>query len=185
MTPHGSGTLSSKRLNWRFFVSEGELDMEDSAGKQQMRLHAFREPTTAELSELHQFVQSLETGFNKHDAILFNRNFADDIIWGNPNGGALSGWAELHSIHRGFFQGPMADARSRYTLHNAKILEPGIAVIHVKREAVSPAGEVLKPKVAGEAHVFHELAMYVLKRDSERWWLCAGQNTRVQESPAS
>lgn len=138
-----------------------------------------RSTTDGDSAGIQAFVEELEAGFNQHDSDTFNRHFTDDVVWGNPGGGVLQGWNELHSIHTGFFTGPMSDARSHYSLQNLLFLQPDIAVIHVKREPIDASGTVIATEDQGEGGMFAELAMYVMIQRQGEWWLCAGQNTPI------
>ena len=52
--------------------------------------------------EVEQFIVSLESALNTHDAVAYNRYFSEGISWGNPNGGLLSSLEPLHAVHKAF-----------------------------------------------------------------------------------
>ena len=125
----------------------------------------------------------LERGFNEHDAEAFNRSFAHDVIWGSPYGGTVNGYDHLHAIHQRFAKNTMAKAHSRYTLVNLVFASPEVAVAHVRREATDERGQVIDPTRAEQAHIFHELAMFVLVKRDGAWWIAAGHNTPIRPDP--
>lgn len=135
-----------------------------------------QEPTAEQVTAVQALIDELERGFNTHDADVFNRRFAGDILWGNPNGGVLQGFDELHGVHRAFFSGPLADAHSRYTLQRVIFPTADVAAAFVRREAIGPHGELLEPTTADD-RLLQELALYVLVQRDGEWWLAAGANT--------
>ena len=55
---------------------------------------------------------------------------------------------------------------SRFEVLGVLAPAPGVAVAHIRRQALEPGG-------------FSETAMYVLVRRGEVWWLAAAQNIPV------
>jgi uncharacterized protein (TIGR02246 family) len=128
------------------------------------------------------FVAGLQSGIDSADAETYNADFADDVMWGSPYGATLIGYDTLHSIHRGMFgRGvAVAGASSRYQTVHVMAPTPDVAIAHVRRVALGADGE---PIPIDDASVFSEMAMYVLVRRDERWWLAAGQNTPIRPKP--
>ena len=120
-----------------------------------------------------QLVGELQQGWDEHDADITNRHFAQDVLWGGPFGASVSGYDRLHAIHvrmkAGAGLGP-----TRYEIEQVLVPAPGVAVAHVRRVPLSDVGEPLDPGTA-----FSEMAMYVLVKRDDTWWLAAGQNTPV------
>jgi uncharacterized protein (TIGR02246 family) len=128
------------------------------------------------------FVAGLQSGIDSADAETYNADFADDVMWGSPYGATLIGYDTLHSIHRGMFgRGvAVAGASSRYQTVHVMAPTPDVAIAHVRRVALGADGG---PIPIDDASVFSEMAMYVLVRRDERWWLAAGQNTPIRPKP--
>ena len=58
---------------------------------------------------------------------------------------------------------------------------PNVAVAHVRRVALDD-GEPIEPTDDTNGS-FSEMALYVLVRRGETWWLAAGQNTPIRPGP--
>jgi pyridoxamine 5'-phosphate oxidase family protein len=71
---------------------------------------------------------------------------------------------------------------SRYETVRVLAPAPDVAVAHVRRVALDPAGRPLEP-TAETTGPFSEMALYVLVRRNGTWWLAAGQNTPVRPAP--
>jgi uncharacterized protein (TIGR02246 family) len=135
---------------------------------------AAREATEAAV----RFVAQLQAGLDEHDADAYNRDFADDVLWGSPFGATVHGYEQLHAIHvRLLEQG--RGGPSRYEIERVLAPAPNVAVAHVRRVALDPDGRPLEPS-SDVAGAFSEMALYVLVRRDGTWWLAAGQNTPVR-----
>jgi PPOX class F420-dependent enzyme/OxyR family protein/uncharacterized protein (TIGR02246 family) len=131
-----------------------------------------------------QFVAELQAGLDRRDADVYNRHFAEDVIWGSPYGAVIHGYAELHAIHARFNSLPEQPGgpRSRYEVVQVTTPAPGVALAQVRRQALDPEGEPLNP-TADPTGAFSEMALYVLVHREQTWWLAAGQNTLVGPRP--
>lgn len=122
------------------------------------------------------FVQTLQQAIERSDADLFDSQFAADVLWGSPFGAVVEGYDTINSIHRQMFaRAPAAvggGTASRYTIEHAKLVAQDVAVAFVRRLRGESGGQ---PE-PGRADAFDELALYVLVRREETWWLAAGQN---------
>lgn len=136
-------------------------------------------PLDREIEEIEAFVTSLG---ESADAAEFNRQFANDVVWGSPTGYMISGFDELHAIHQRFFAGSMKANPSRFSLENVVFFDPVSAVAHVRREAIDTDGCVIDPATQSDGHIFHEIALYVLVKRDGAWWLAAGQNTPLRKN---
>ena len=125
----------------------------------------------SDTKQIEQFISSLESALNAHDAAAYNRYFAEDISWGNPNGGVLKGLKPLHAVHKSFLEGPLRSSRFKYTLERAELLGADTAYAHGRLTRTSSDGSVVESD---------ERCLYVFVRKQDSWWLCAGHNTRVQ-----
>jgi PPOX class F420-dependent enzyme/OxyR family protein/uncharacterized protein (TIGR02246 family) len=120
-------------------------------------------------------VEELQRGLDARDAAVYNRSFAADVIWGSPYGATVSGYEELHAIHRRLQAQAAAGPRSRYEIVQTLVPANGVALAHVRRVALAADG---RPAPDG----FSEMALYVLVRRGGAWWLAAGQNTPIAGS---
>ncbi|WP_236519020.1 YybH family protein [Sandaracinus amylolyticus] len=134
-------------------------------------------PTLAasdERTAVDEFVHELQQAIDHADADLFNRSFAADVLWGSPFGAVVDGYDAIHAIHARMFASvaPVAGA-SRYVVEHARLPTPDVAIAYVRRiTSVRATGEA-EP---GKPGTFDELALFVLVRRDERWWLAAGQH---------
>jgi uncharacterized protein (TIGR02246 family) len=120
----------------------------------------------------------LQAGLDRRDADMYNRHFAEDVIWGSPYGAVIHGYKALHAIHARFNSLPEQPGgpRSRYEVVQVTTPAPGIALAHVRRQALNPDGKPVNP-TAEPTGAFSEMALYVLVHRKRTWWLAAGQNT--------
>ena len=127
-------------------------------------------------------VEELQAGWDEHDAEVSNRHFADDVAWGSPFGATVDGYDQLHAIHVRLKQQGRGGPSSRYEIVRVLAPAPDVAVAHVRRLALDPAGRPLEPthETTGP---FSEVALYVLVKRNGTWWLAAGQNTPVRPAP--
>ena len=150
-------------------------------------------------------VAELQEGLDEGDAVLYNRHFAHDVLWGSPYGATVDGYDQLHAIHRRLHaqaRGGAGGARgargahSRYEIVRVLAPTPDVALAQVRRTALGSDGEPLAsvgderrlseisdgeplPSVGDEPRL-SEMALYVLVRHDRDWWLAAGQNTIVR-----
>jgi PPOX class F420-dependent enzyme/OxyR family protein/uncharacterized protein (TIGR02246 family) len=128
------------------------------------------------------FVEELQAGWDEHDADVSNRHFADDLMWGSPFGATVDGYDQLHAIHVRLKQQGRGGASSRYEIVRVLAPTPNVAIAHVRRVALDPEGRPLE-STTDTTGSFSEMALYVLVRRGQSWWLAAGQNTPVRPPP--
>jgi PPOX class F420-dependent enzyme/OxyR family protein/uncharacterized protein (TIGR02246 family) len=128
------------------------------------------------------FVEELQAGWDARDADVSNRHFADDVAWGSPFGVTVDGYDQLHAIHVRLKEQGRGGLSSRYEIVRVLAPAPDVAVAHVRRVALDPAGRPLEP-TPDATGPFSEMALYVLVRRNGTWWLAAGQNTPVRPAP--
>ena len=129
-------------------------------------------------------VAGLQAAIDDNDADAYDRRFASDVIWGSPYGATVHGYETLHAIHVRLHEQPGGSpaAHSRFEIDRVLVPTPDVAIAHVRRVALDPAGRRLEPSVDGIGR-FSEMALYVLIRRDGTWWLAAGQNTLVRPGP--
>ncbi len=123
----------------------------------------------------------MQAAIDASDADLFNRDFAQDVLWGSPFGAIVGGYDEIHAIHAihsemfaaARSRQTRTHGRSRYEVEHARRVADGVAVAYVRRFSLAEQAE----EQPGRADVFDELALFVLVRRGETWWLAAGLHT--------
>jgi len=148
----------------------------------------FRRPTVAITSReaeaaVQRFASGLQAGHDQRDAELLNRQFAADVVWGSPFGALVQGYDELHPIHVRFQQKPRSGPDFRYRVRHVTAVSNDVVIAHIARLALGSGGNPLPPSSAAD-RPFSEMAMYVLVRRGEEWWLAAGQNTPMRPGGA-
>jgi PPOX class F420-dependent enzyme/OxyR family protein/uncharacterized protein (TIGR02246 family) len=141
-----------------------------------------REATAAATAAAAGVVEELQTGLDTRDADLYNRHFAQDVIWGSPYGATVSGYDALHAIHTRLHQNPVVGP-SRYEIIQVLTPAAGVAVAQVARYSLDDEGEQIEPS-SDPASAFSEMALYVLVHRNGQWWLAAGQNTPIRPGGA-
>ena len=130
----------------------------------QAAAHASAESAAAGLAA------QLQRGLDAADADAYDDWFAADILWGGPYGATLAGFAELNAIHHRLM-GRATAPESRFEVVAVVAPAPGIALAHIRRQALTDGG-------------FSEMALYVLVERDGHWWLAAAQNTPIGSAPA-
>jgi uncharacterized protein (TIGR02246 family) len=129
------------------------------------------------------FAAGLQAGHDQGDAEVLNRQFAADVIWGSPFGALVDGYDQLHPIHVRFQSRTRTGPAYRYQVRHVLPIREDVVVAHIARLALSPDGDPLPP-TADPNQPFSEMAMYVLVRRGEDWWLAAGHNTPMRPGGA-
>ena len=124
---------------------------------------------------VERFVSALQVAT---DAVAFNAAFAQDVLWGSPFGAVVEGYDDLHAIHAQMLTAPppgVGDHEgSTYVTEHARRVTDDVALAFVRR--LSSGGEPGEPMV-GRPDAFDELALFVLVRHDEAWWLAAALHT--------
>ena len=84
----------------------------------------------------HALVTTLAEGVKQADADLYDVQFADDVLWGNPYGGTLSGYADLNGAHRSIMAAGGAPP-SRFEIVQWLTPTDGVIIAHVRRHDLS------------------------------------------------
>jgi uncharacterized protein (TIGR02246 family) len=129
------------------------------------------------------FVAGLQAGHDQRDADLLNGQFARDVVWGSPYGALVEGYEQLHPIHVNFQKDAAEKPQARYEVRHVLAISGDVVVAHVARLILGTDAQPLPPS-DDDDRPFSELAMFVLVRHDGRWWLAAGQNTRMRPGGA-
>ena len=138
----------------------------------------FFEPhTTEDRDAILAVIATLERAVNTSDGDLFDSVLGEDVIWGSPKGQIVLGLEHLNPIHRRL----AANSRqyghtSLFTLEALGFIGADLACASVRRTGMDERGTPLKPS---QGSIVQELALYVLVRRGDRWWVASAQNTPV------
>jgi uncharacterized protein (TIGR02246 family) len=116
-------------------------------------------------------VAELQAGWDTHNAETADRHMSADIAWGSPYGATVHDFDTLYAIHQRLKRQNVGGAQSRYEIDRVLPIAADLVVAHVARRALDDSG-------------FSEMAMYVLVRRDDTWWLAAGQNTPIRPGGA-
>jgi len=128
-------------------------------------------------------VEELQAGLDQHDADLYNRHFAADVMWGSPFGATVDGYEQLHAIHLRLHRERRGGSSSRYEVVRVLAPAPDVAVAQVRRVGLDADGQTVEP-TPDAIGAFSEMALYVFVRRGGTWWLAAGQNTPIRPGGA-
>jgi uncharacterized protein (TIGR02246 family) len=122
-------------------------------------------------------IATLERAVNTSNGDLFDSVLAEDVIWGSHKGQIVIGLDQLNPIH----QRLAANSRqygssSRFTLEALGFLGQDIACASVRRTGLDEHKMPINPS---HGSIVRELALYVLARREDRWWIVSAQNTPV------
>lgn len=119
------------------------------------------------------FVSLLQAAVDSGDAVAFNQDFAQDVLWGSPFGAVVSGYDQLHAIHRQMFaRNAPRPGTWRYSLEHLSFPSPDVAIAYLRRQLIDPESH----QEVALGNRFDELALLVLARRDGHWWLAAGQH---------
>jgi uncharacterized protein (TIGR02246 family) len=140
----------------------------------------FEQHTTGDRVAILEVISVLEQAVNTSDGDLFDSVLSEDVIWGSPKGQIVLGLDQLNPIHRRL----AANSRqyghsSRFTLEAVGFIGANIACASVRRTGLDEHGLPLDPSQAGDS-IVQEIALYVLVRQDDRWWIASAQNTPVK-----
>ncbi len=137
----------------------------------------FGEYSSQDRDRILNVVATLERAVNTSDGDLFDSVLSEDVIWGSPKGQIVRGLDQLNPIHRRL----AANSRqygysSRFTLEALGFIGPDIACASVRRTGLNERGLPISPS---HSSIVQELALYVLVKRNDRWWIVSAQNTPV------
>ncbi|PRX48643.1 uncharacterized protein (TIGR02246 family) [Prauserella shujinwangii] len=126
----------------------------------------------ADIAAIERIIADTERAFNTNDAELLTAHFARNASVVNAAGMRTTGRDELLRVSREGLAGPLRDQYARYELLDVLFVRPDVALAHKGARAITADGEPLDVEHA-------MLALYVLVKERDRWWVVARQNTIV------
>jgi hypothetical protein len=130
------------------------------------------------------FVADLQEGWDSRDAAIADRRLAADVAWGSPYGATVNDFDTLYAIHKQLKSKGTGGPHSRYQIERVLPVSDDVIVAHVARLAVDPHGEPLEATGHTDG-AFSEMALYVLVRRDDTWWVAAGHNTPIRPGGAA
>ena len=125
-----------------------------------------------DVEAIKRIIADVETGFNIKDPDLSVEHFTQNASVVNVAGVQVSGRDALLDANRMGLAGPLRDQYARYKVSDVVFLRPDVAIAHKHAWATTADGEPID--------VAHSMiAVYVLVKEDERWWVAARQNTMV------
>lgn len=126
-----------------------------------------------DIGPIENFITELQKAIDEGDANLFNKRFASDIIWGSPFAAIASGYEQIHGIHTKMFSSVVAvKGAAKFELEHARFLTEDVAIAYVRRISQIDQQSRNEEKPGG----FDELALFVLTKKNDEWWLAAAQH---------
>lgn len=125
-----------------------------------------------DVAAIEAIVADVERGFNEKDAELMNRHVAADATIVSAVGQQLDGREAVMAASVAGLAGALADEQARYEVTDVTFVRPDVALAHKRAWAVDADGKDID---VGHAMI----ALYVLTKDADRWWIRARQNTLV------
>ncbi|NKX87886.1 MULTISPECIES: SgcJ/EcaC family oxidoreductase [Nocardia] len=130
---------------------------------------------TADIAAIRRIVADTQTAYNTNDAELMTAPFAANAVVGNAVGMVLRGRDALLDANRRGLAGFLADEYVRYDVTDITFLRPDVAIAHKEARATTADGTLIDTDPA-------MVALYVLVKENDRWWVSARQNTLVPAS---
>ncbi|NLU82293.1 SgcJ/EcaC family oxidoreductase [Rhodococcus sp. HNM0569] len=126
----------------------------------------------ADVAAITQLVGDVETGYNTNDAELMVSGFTANASAGNAVGTLITGYDSLFEAAERGLGGFLKDEFVRYDLGDIEFLRPDVAVVHKFARATTADGELVDETPA-------MVALYVMVKENDHWWVAARQNTPV------
>lgn len=125
------------------------------------------------LDPITAFVSGLQKAIDTGDAVRFNSQFAQDVLWGSPFGAVAVGYDQIHSIHTRMF-GSISpiEGMAKYTVEHSYFPTDDVAIAYVRRTSSQTSASISTENPGS----FDELAMIVLVKHEDQWWLAAAQH---------
>ena len=126
-----------------------------------------------DITPIKNFIAELQEAIDSGDANLFNKRFAWDVLWGSPFAAIAAGYEQIHGIHTKMFSSVTAmKGAAKFELEHARFLTDDVAIAYVRR--ISQINHSTQNEETPGS--FDELALFVLVKKNEEWWLAAAQH---------
>ena len=125
--------------------------------------------TAADRSAIETLVQALQAAWNAGDAKAFATPFAEDADFVNIRAEHARGRAAIAAGHEAIFRTIYAGSKTSQTVEAARLLNPDMALAHVKSELNAPTGPMAGLHIARYS--------MVLARAVGGWQIVAFHNT--------
>lgn len=127
---------------------------------------------TADIAAIHAIIADTQTAMNTNDAELLAAPYTANASVGNAVGGVIHGHdAVLETTRRGL-AGFLKNEHVRYDVTEVSFLRPDVAFARKQARATTADGTLIDTEPA-------MIALYVLVKESGKWWTAARQNTLV------
>jgi uncharacterized protein (TIGR02246 family) len=123
----------------------------------------------ADRAALEAVVRQLQAAWNAMDGAAFAAPFAEDADFVNIRGEHVQGRAAIAAGHAGIFKTVYAGSTNQLALESARLLRPGVALVHVRSVLNAPQGPLMGTHAA-------RFSM-VLTLESGQWEIAAFHNT--------
>lgn len=127
---------------------------------------------TSDASEIRAIVADIESGLNSNNADLMTVHFATNATVVGANGIPISGRHNLYEAHVRGLAGFLRNEHARYDVTDIVFIRPDIALAHKQARATDATGNAIDPEPT-------MIALYVLAKSQNRWWVIARQNTLI------
>lgn len=124
---------------------------------------------TEDRAAIAALISDIERGFNTNDAELLTGQLAMNASTVNVVGSRTTNRDAALAVSRLGLQGPLRDEIAEYELADLIFIRPDVAVAHKHAWAVENG----RRATGAPAMV----ALYILTREKDRWWVVARQNT--------
>jgi uncharacterized protein (TIGR02246 family) len=125
-----------------------------------------------DIAAIRRVVADVQTGFNANDEALSVAHFARNVSVGTATGAVITGLDALADFTRAALAGALHDQFARYEVTDVVFVRPDVALARKRAWATTSDGEPLD--------VDHAMvALYVMVKEGDRWWIAARQNTVV------
>ena len=130
---------------------------------------------TDDIASIRRVIGDIEAGFNTKDPDLSVEHFLGNASVVNAVGMRVSGWDALLEANRRGLTGPLEDEYASYVVDDILFLRGDVAIAHKRAWPTDRTGERLDSDPA-------MVALYVMVKERDRWWIAARANTLVSLS---
>jgi uncharacterized protein (TIGR02246 family) len=127
-------------------------------------------------SAIDAIVERLQSAWNAMDPEAFGAPFAEDADFVNIVGEHHRGRSAIVAGHRAIFRDFYADSTTEMTVLAARMLRPGVALVHVHSALYAPKGPL-----AGRNTAVFSMVLTKPEKDGGGWEIAAFHNTRQLE----